>query len=167
MKAMGDDLPQRGTVSRGAAAGADGGDCRWCGRMGRAWAGLAGCRGCWGMDAGAGSAGDAEADVSRVVGEAQGTDGELRDGGDEWSVLRGRRCCGGFARRWVGLRAAMRCRGGVGGGSRGGTGGAASLEREAVLELLEDRLRDYDAHVVRVRAGDVGGGDGADVGGAG
>ena len=28
-----------------------------------------------------------------------------------------------------------------------------TLEREAVLELLEDRLRDYDAHVVRVPAG--------------
>ncbi len=32
---------------------------------------------------------------------------------------------------------------------------AASLEREAILELLEDRLRDYDATVVRVKAGDV------------
>ncbi len=26
----------------------------------------------------------------------------------------------------------------------------ASLDRAAVIELLEDRLRDYDAHVVRV-----------------
>jgi L-lactate dehydrogenase complex protein LldG len=32
----------------------------------------------------------------------------------------------------------------------------ASLGREAVLELLEDRLRDYDAVVVRVKAGEVG-----------
>jgi L-lactate dehydrogenase complex protein LldG len=31
----------------------------------------------------------------------------------------------------------------------------ASLEREAILELLEDRLRDYDASVVRVQAGEV------------
>ena len=30
------------------------------------------------------------------------------------------------------------------------------LEREAVLELLEDRLRDYDASVVRAKAGEVG-----------
>ena len=33
---------------------------------------------------------------------------------------------------------------------RGGT-----LEREPLLELLEDRLRDYDAHVVRVGQADV------------
>ena len=32
---------------------------------------------------------------------------------------------------------------------------AATRDREAVLELLEDRLRDYDAHVVRVGRGDV------------
>lgn len=32
---------------------------------------------------------------------------------------------------------------------------SASRERAAVLELLEDRLRDYDAHVVRVTRGDV------------
>lgn len=32
---------------------------------------------------------------------------------------------------------------------------AASLEREAILELLEDRLRDYDATVVRAKAGEV------------
>jgi L-lactate dehydrogenase complex protein LldG len=32
---------------------------------------------------------------------------------------------------------------------------AASLDREAILELLEDRLRDYDAMVVRARAGGV------------
>jgi L-lactate dehydrogenase complex protein LldG len=32
----------------------------------------------------------------------------------------------------------------------------ASLEREAILEMLEDRLRDYDASVVRVKAGEVG-----------
>ncbi len=31
-----------------------------------------------------------------------------------------------------------------------------SLERDAVLELLEDRLRDYDASVVRAKAGEVG-----------
>jgi L-lactate dehydrogenase complex protein LldG len=31
----------------------------------------------------------------------------------------------------------------------------ASLEREAILELLEDRLRDYDANVVRVQGGEV------------
>ena len=31
----------------------------------------------------------------------------------------------------------------------------ASLEREAILELLEDRLRDYDASVARVKAGEV------------
>lgn len=31
----------------------------------------------------------------------------------------------------------------------------ASREREAVLELLEDRLRDYDAHVVRTANADV------------
>jgi len=31
----------------------------------------------------------------------------------------------------------------------------AELEREAILELLEDRLRDYDATVVRVKAGEV------------
>jgi L-lactate dehydrogenase complex protein LldG len=29
-------------------------------------------------------------------------------------------------------------------------------EREAILELLEDRLRDYDANVVRAKAGEVG-----------
>ena len=32
---------------------------------------------------------------------------------------------------------------------------AATFEPEALLELLEDRLRDYDAHVVRVGRGDV------------
>jgi L-lactate dehydrogenase complex protein LldG len=32
----------------------------------------------------------------------------------------------------------------------------ATLERGAILELLEDRLRDYDATVVRARAGRVG-----------
>jgi L-lactate dehydrogenase complex protein LldG len=32
----------------------------------------------------------------------------------------------------------------------------ATLEREAILEMLEDRLRDYDASVVRAKAGDVG-----------
>lgn len=32
---------------------------------------------------------------------------------------------------------------------------AASRDRVAVLELLEDRLRDYDAHVVRVAGADV------------
>jgi L-lactate dehydrogenase complex protein LldG len=32
---------------------------------------------------------------------------------------------------------------------------AASLDREAILELLEDRLRDYDATVVRACAGGV------------
>ncbi|MDP9049812.1 MAG: LUD domain-containing protein [Acidobacteriota bacterium] len=32
----------------------------------------------------------------------------------------------------------------------------ASLERGALLEMLEERLRDYDATVVRVKAGDVG-----------
>ena len=31
----------------------------------------------------------------------------------------------------------------------------AALEPETVLELLEDRLRDYDAHVVRAARGDV------------
>lgn len=31
----------------------------------------------------------------------------------------------------------------------------SALETEALLELLEDRLRDYDAHVVRVGADDV------------
>jgi L-lactate dehydrogenase complex protein LldG len=34
---------------------------------------------------------------------------------------------------------------------------AGALRREEVLELLEDRLRDYDAHVVRVKAGEVSG----------
>ena len=33
---------------------------------------------------------------------------------------------------------------------------SASLERRAVVELLEDRLRDYDAHVARVTRDDVG-----------
>jgi L-lactate dehydrogenase complex protein LldG len=33
---------------------------------------------------------------------------------------------------------------------------AGSLERDALLELLEDRLRDYDASVVRAEAGKVG-----------
>lgn len=33
---------------------------------------------------------------------------------------------------------------------------AASHEREAILELLEDRLRDYDATVVRAKAGEIG-----------
>jgi L-lactate dehydrogenase complex protein LldG len=32
----------------------------------------------------------------------------------------------------------------------------ASLRPEAILELLEDRLRDYDANVVRAKAGEVG-----------
>ena len=31
----------------------------------------------------------------------------------------------------------------------------ASLERDAILEMLEDRLRDYDATVVRAKAGEV------------
>jgi L-lactate dehydrogenase complex protein LldG len=31
----------------------------------------------------------------------------------------------------------------------------ASLDREAILEMLEDRLRDYDANVVRAKAGEV------------
>ena len=31
----------------------------------------------------------------------------------------------------------------------------ASLDRRGVIELLEDRLRDYDAHVVRVGRGDI------------
>jgi len=33
---------------------------------------------------------------------------------------------------------------------------SASLGREAILDLLEDRLRDYDATVVRVKAGELG-----------
>ncbi|HEX9201427.1 MAG TPA: LUD domain-containing protein [Acidobacteriaceae bacterium] len=33
----------------------------------------------------------------------------------------------------------------------------ASLGREAILEMLEDRLRDYDASVVRAKAGEIGG----------
>jgi L-lactate dehydrogenase complex protein LldG len=32
---------------------------------------------------------------------------------------------------------------------------AATLERETILELLEDRLRDYDATIVRARPGEV------------
>ena len=32
----------------------------------------------------------------------------------------------------------------------------ASLEREAKLEMLEDRLRDYDASVVRAKSGEIG-----------
>ena len=32
---------------------------------------------------------------------------------------------------------------------------AASLSREQILDLLEDRLRDYDAHVVRVREPEI------------
>jgi L-lactate dehydrogenase complex protein LldG len=32
----------------------------------------------------------------------------------------------------------------------------ATLEHEAILEMLEDRLRDYDASVVRAKGGDVG-----------
>jgi L-lactate dehydrogenase complex protein LldG len=32
----------------------------------------------------------------------------------------------------------------------------ASLDHEAILEMLEDRLRDYDAEVVRAQAGEVG-----------
>jgi L-lactate dehydrogenase complex protein LldG len=32
----------------------------------------------------------------------------------------------------------------------------ASHEREAILELLEDRLRDYDANIMRAKAGEVG-----------
>jgi L-lactate dehydrogenase complex protein LldG len=32
----------------------------------------------------------------------------------------------------------------------------ASLDREAILKMLEDRLRDYDATVVRAKSGDVG-----------
>ena len=31
----------------------------------------------------------------------------------------------------------------------------ASLDRAAILDLLEDRLRDYDANVVRVKPGEV------------
>lgn len=34
---------------------------------------------------------------------------------------------------------------------------SATRERGAVLELLEDRLRDYDAHVMRVRSNEVAG----------
>ena len=33
---------------------------------------------------------------------------------------------------------------------------AATLSHEEVLEMLEDRLRDYDAHVERVKAADLG-----------
>jgi L-lactate dehydrogenase complex protein LldG len=33
---------------------------------------------------------------------------------------------------------------------------AASLGREAILEMLEDRLRDYDAAVVRTKPGEIG-----------
>ena len=32
----------------------------------------------------------------------------------------------------------------------------ASLERDAMLEMLEDRLRDYDASVVRAKSGEIG-----------
>jgi L-lactate dehydrogenase complex protein LldG len=32
----------------------------------------------------------------------------------------------------------------------------ASIDRAAILEMLEDRLRDYDANVVRAKAGEVG-----------
>jgi L-lactate dehydrogenase complex protein LldG len=32
----------------------------------------------------------------------------------------------------------------------------ATLERPAIMEMLEDRLRDYDATVVRAKTGDVG-----------
>jgi L-lactate dehydrogenase complex protein LldG len=32
----------------------------------------------------------------------------------------------------------------------------ASIDRRAILEMLEDRLRDYDANVVRAKAGEVG-----------
>lgn len=32
---------------------------------------------------------------------------------------------------------------------------AASLDRRGIVELLEDRLRDYDAHVVRLGRGDI------------
>ena len=57
-------------------------------------------------------------------------------------VAKGRTSDGKIARReWEGLARGYRR--------------SASLKREAVIALLEDRLRDYDAHVVRVARGDV------------
>jgi hypothetical protein len=68
---------------------------------------------------------------------------------------RGRRCWAAFARplpRRQRMRGrSMRSGGGIARGYRR----VASLDREAILELLEDRLRDYDAMVVRARAGGV------------
>ncbi len=112
------------------------------------------------VDAGEGSAGDAEGDVSGLVGEA-GQEWQLR-----WLQIRlGRRCCGGFARRLAGLRTLRAVRAEWNGIERGYRR-EATREREAVLELLEDRLRDYDAQVVRVARGDVRDGCGEDAGGA-
>ena len=95
------------------------------------------------LDAGEGSAGDAEGDVSRLVGEA----------GEEWQLIwlqirLARRCCAGFGRQRAGWRTRRR---------RWPGGDAverkykreATRPREAILELLEDRLQDYDARVVR------------------
>jgi len=76
------------------------------------------------------------------------------DGTEVVAGGRGKRCCGGFARRTVmrrtmqrlSRRSGMRCRADTSGGNAG---------REAKLELLEERLRDYDASVTRARTGAV------------
>ena len=74
---------------------------------------------------------------------------ELRTLGTRAEVLRNIRDAKGGAsggevarREWEGLARGYRR--------------SASLERRAVIELLEDRLRDYDAHVARVKRDDVG-----------
>src|SRR5260370_9053995 len=90
----GDDLPERAEVSRGAATGAGGGvsagEERWVDWVVAGDAGR--------VDSGEGSAGDAEGDVPRLVGE-EGQGWQLI-----WLQIRpARRCCGGFARRRAGL----------------------------------------------------------------
>ena len=101
------------------------------------------------MDAGEGSAGDAEGDVPRLVGEE----------GQEWQL----RWCTGSAREEV-LRRIRAAKGGAANAEAVRTGWSAlerryrreaTRSREVILELLVDRLQDYDARVVRAVHVDV------------
>lgn len=63
-------------------------------------------------------------------------------------VLRRIRAAKGGASEEAGVRTAW-------GAVERGYRRTASLDRRGIIELLEDRLRDYDAHVVRVGRGDI------------
>jgi L-lactate dehydrogenase complex protein LldG len=73
---------------------------------------------------------------------------EITNSAARTEVLRRIRAAKGGASDEAGVRAAWA-------GVERGYRRKASLERQAVIELLEDRLRDYDAHVVWVGDGDV------------